>query len=96
MVPHTWILHCLKIFKVADSMRNMIEKSMRNWKKELTLRGETLGEVKIKRGIFQRDSLSPILCVITLIPLSLLLRDMKTGYMLGEFRGKNHLLFMDD
>ena len=28
------------------------------------------------------------------MPLSLLLIDMKAGYMLGEFRGKiNHLLF---
>ena len=29
--------------------------------------------------------------------LSILLRDMKAGYVLGKFRGNiNHLLFMDD
>ena len=63
---------------------------------ELTLGGETLSEVKVNRGVSQGDSVSPIFFVITLIPLSLLLRDMKAGYMLGEVRGKiNNLLFMD-
>ena len=69
---------------------------MKNWKVGLTSGGETLGEVKIYRNIFQTDSFLPILLVITLIPLSILLRDMKAGYVLGGFRGKsNHLLFMD-
>ena len=35
MIPHTWILQYLKIFKVAN-MRNLIEKSMKTWKVELT------------------------------------------------------------
>ena len=74
----------------------MIEKSMKSWKVELTLGGETLSEVKVNRGVSQGDSVSPIFFVITLIPLSLLLRDMKAGYMLGEVRGKiNNLLIMD-
>ena len=30
MVPDTWILQCLKIFKVANNTRNVIEKSMKN------------------------------------------------------------------
>ena len=44
-----------------------------------------------------RDSLSPLLFVLCVIPLSLVLRNVKAGY---EFKGKqqriNHLLFMDD
>ena len=64
---------------------------------ELTSSGESLGQVNIRRGIFQRDSLSPLLFVICMIPLSLVLRKVKAGY---EFRGKqlkiNHLQFMDD
>ena len=69
---------------------------MKSWKVELTLGGETLGEVKVNRGVSQGDSVSPIFFVITLIPLSILVRDMKAGYMLGEVRGKiNNLLFMD-
>ena len=54
MFPHTYILQCLKIFKVTNNIRNVIEKSMRNWKVEVTLGGETLGKVKIYRGILNR------------------------------------------
>ena len=78
------------------TIRDVIENSIKNWKVELTLGGETLSEVKVNRGMSQGDSVSPILFVITLIPLSILLRDMKAGCMLGEVWGKiNNLLFMD-
>ena len=49
MVLYTWTLQCLKIFKVADNIRNMIEKSIKNLKVELKSVGETLDEVKIMR-----------------------------------------------
>ena len=63
----------------------------------LTSKNEVLGEVEIKRGIFQGDTLSPLLFVIVLIPLSMILREMQCGYQLTK-DGKtiNHLLFMDD
>ena len=48
MVPHIWILHCLKIFKVDDNIRNLIGKSMKNWKVELVSGGEPLCDVKIE------------------------------------------------
>ena len=70
---------------------------MKNWNIELTSGRETLGDLKINRGIFQGDILSSVLFMITLITLTVLLRDMEAGYMLEESRRKiNHLLFMDD
>ena len=39
-----------------------------------------LGEVQIKRGIFQGDSLTPLVFVLALIPLSLILRKTKAAY----------------
>ena len=39
-----------------------------------------LCEVEIKRGIFQGDSLSALVFVLALIPLSLILRKGKAAY----------------
>ena len=56
-----------------------------------------LDEVEIKRGIFQEDSLSPLVYFLVLTPLSLILRKAKAGYEFSESKEKiNHLLFMDD
>ena len=56
-----------------------------------------LGEVEIKRDIFQGDSFSPLVFVLALIPLSLILRKTMAGYEFSESKEKiNHLLLMDD
>ena len=56
-----------------------------------------MGEVDVKRGIFQGDSLSPLLFIICMIPLTWLLRRAKACYEWGNKEFKvNHLLFMDD
>ena len=97
MVPHSWLKKCMMMFGVADNMQKVLVNSMGKWKTELTTGGQKLGTVRIRRGIFQGDSLSPLLFVLALIPMSLVLREVKAGYVLGDLRGKvNHLLFMDD
>ena len=71
--------------------------SMEQWKLYLTSNGEDLGEVDLKRGIFQGDSLSPLLFVLSMVPLSSILRKLNTSYKWGKKEYKlNHLLFMDD
>jgi len=74
MVPLSWILKCLDIFKIAKNVKQLLRNSMKKWETELTSSGESLGQVKIKRGIFQGDSLSPLLFVLCLIPMSSILR----------------------
>ena len=67
------------------------------WQTDLRSGGINLGNVKVKRGIFQGDSLSPLLFVLILIPLTMILRHVKVGHDLGKQQVKiNHLLFMDD
>ena len=96
-VPHSWILECLDMLGIADNVRSFLEESMKKWKLLLTSNGSDLCEVVVNRGIFQGDSLSPLIFVICMIPLSLLLRKVKASYEWGRKEFKlNHLLFMDD
>ena len=63
----------------------------------LAANGETLGEIETRRGIFQGDSLSPLLFVVAMIPLTMFLRREDMEYSFGRERKKvNHLLSMDD
>ena len=97
MVPHSWIREMLGLVKVAGNVQRLLAGSMGDWKTVLTSNNEVLGEVDIRCGIFQGDSLSPLLFIIAMIPLSILLRRENKGYVLGaDGRLVNHLLFMDD
>ena len=97
MVPHSWILECLEALGIDETIRKLLENSMKKWSVELTCGSESLGDVRIKRGIFQGDSLSPLLFVACLIPLTYVLRRCAAGYEFSSNGSKiNHLLFMDD
>ena len=64
---------------------------------ELTASNQRLRNVKIRRGIIQGNSLSPLLYALMMIPLTLVLRQTKAAYELKKGGKKiNHLLFMDD
>ena len=97
VVPHSWILKCLEMVGAAKNIVSIISNSMLNWKTVLTSGGTVLGQVDIKRGIFQGDSLSPLLFIVIMLPLTLVLRRMRAGYRLAkDMTPINHLLFMDD
>ena len=66
------------------------------WCTELTLNNMSLGLVNINRGIFQGDSLSPLLFTVILFPLTIVLRNTKMGYKLFIGTVVSHLLYMDD
>ena len=97
LVPHSWILECLENLGVNEEIGRIVKESMKSWKVELTYGNDVLGEVKIERGIFQGDSLSPLLFVIILIPLTHILRKASPGYEFASSKEKiNHLLYMDN
>ena len=56
---------------------------------------QTLVQVEIKKGMFQGDSLFPLVFVSCMILLSSLLRKIKTGYIANSVK-INNFLFMDD
>ena len=98
-VPHECILRSLELFKVSPRKVDFLKQNMTNWKTQITLTYEksTLmsDNINIKRGIFQGDSLSPLLLCISLIQLSLELNSSGYGYKIGTER-ITHLLYMDD
>ena len=97
MVPHSWITECLDLCGVVENIKSLLVNSTEKWKVMICSGNSPLGEVEIKRGIFQGDSLSPLVFVLALIPLSLILRKVKAAYAFSESKEKiNHLLFMDD
>lgn len=87
------------MYKISPIMKGFIESSMKRWKTTLHLSHEegtlTSRKINICSGIFQRDSLSPLLFCIALAPLSSLRNSsgygFKTSYMV-----MNHLFYMND
>jgi hypothetical protein len=97
MVPHSWIKEVVDMLGVAGNIGGLLSNSMSGWKTQLMGGTEVLGTVDIKRGIFQGDSLSPLLFVMIMIPLSQQLKAANKGYKLKNTdRSISHLLFMDD
>ena len=98
MVPHSWIIECLEMLGIAENVRTFIRDSMRSWKLNLTASDvSSLGDVHIKSGLFQRESLSPLLFVIGMILLTLILKKIAACYEWGEKEFRiNHLFLLDD
>ena len=74
MVPHSWIIECLDLFGAAENIKSLLVNSMEKWKVMLCSRSSELGQVEIKHGIFQRDSLSPLVFVLVSVKF-----DFKKG-----------------
>ena len=72
IIPHSRILKSLQLIGAADNVTNALENSMIKWKLQLNAGEKVLGDVNIKRGILQGDSLSPLLFDICLILMSLI------------------------
>ena len=97
LVPHSWVNECMEMFGIAENLRTLLQKSVQQWRLSLTANSEDLEEVNVERGIFQEDSLSPLVFVLSMVPLSLILKKVNACYKWGKKEYKlNHLLFMDD
>ena len=98
-VPHGWLQLVLEEIQAPMGVRNCIRRLTRKWKTEFSVGDRKIVRVNLtlKRGLFQGDSLSPLLFCLSILPLSCALRENGegfSGYSLG--RPISHLLFMDD
>ena len=97
LVSHGQVNECMEMFGIAKNLRTFLKKKMQQWGLSLTTNGEDLGEVNVKRRIFQGDNLSPLLFVLKMVLLPLILKKVNACYKWGKKEYKlNHLLFMDD
>ena len=78
---------------------NFLAQAMAKWQTDIFLYHEKgvvhVERVRIRRGIFQGDSLSPLLFIIAINPISLLLNQRCSGYK-SEGLNITHCLYMDE
>ena len=75
----------------------MLADSMKEWRTDLISNASLLGSARIRREIFQGDKLLPLLHVLSVVPLTRLLRKVKRVNELSKDKTKiNDLFFMDD
>ena len=91
------MIKSLETVGATKNIVNLLKETMKNWKTNLICSSTDLGAIKINHQIFQGDSLSSLLLIVSLLLSALVLSKMKQGYSFGKGKSKlNHLLFMDD
>ena len=100
-VPHEWLLCALQLAKVPTQLIEAIKHLTNQWGTILHFIGgnetTTCDVINFLKGIFQGDSLSVLLFILTVNLLSFMLRNLK-GYSYGIARKSNiiHNFFVDD
>ena len=97
------MIESLKLVKVPCKIINAISSLTKSWSAVLTLLGENSSvitdPITFERGIFQGDTLSILLFILSVNSLSLLLKKQK-GYLMGSNQNcttsATHNFFVDD
>ncbi|CAK1588733.1 unnamed protein product [Parnassius mnemosyne] len=100
-VPHTWLKRVLELYKVDCTVRDFLGQCMGQWSTIFCHLGERMtaaeNHIRIRRGIFQGDCLSPTWFCLSLNPLNTLLEGSGRGFQLRRGGTKvTHLFYMDD
>jgi hypothetical protein len=101
MMPHIWIIKSLELIGINKKVIAFTKKAMTYWRTRTRLHTENelteRDDIKIQCGIFQGDSLSPLLFCICLIPLTVQLNRLDTEYEEHITKTKiTHFLYMND
>ena len=69
---------------MSEKIKHFLPKIMKAWRVDLTCNNQSLGGVDIKRGMFQGGSISPLLYLLCLIPLTVILRKSESAYQFSS------------
>lgn len=100
-VPHKLIIEVLRLTRCPTRLVSFLESVMPKWVTTFYIRratGETTMTEKVsyKRGLFQGDSLSPLVFCMISTPISIALETEGKAYEPLVGSPKTHLSFMDD
>ena len=98
-IDHEYLLTCISKLNLPQWIGTFLEATIKKWHIEIKAGSETLLTKKIERGILQGDSLSPLLFVLCMDPLSRKLNSTFPKVSIQTDKclfGTNHLLFIDD
>ena len=100
-VRHSWVDKSIELVRVNSKSVRFLNYLWRNGAQGLLLKTKQeimqSQAIQIRREIFQRDSLSPLLFCIALTPLTNELNRADCGYQVHGTKKKIiHLLYMDD
>ena len=103
-MPHSWLIRVLEIYKIDPLIINSLQQLMKRWTATLQVKAKNnqimSDLIRIQRGLYQGDSLSPLWFFLALNPLYHLLH--RSNYGVGihsdkqEIQRLNHLVYMDD
>ena len=80
LVPHSWILEYLMLYKIDSRLVTFIRQSMSHWRTTLSANSKSIAGVTIKCVIYQREALSPLLFCITFNLLGTFMDKSDYGY----------------
>ena len=98
-IDHEYLVKCIRKYNFQPWIVNFLQDLLSKWNLDIRSGKETILEKKIGRGILQGDSLSPLLFVLCMDPLSRKLNGLYPKVSVKTETGihiSNHLLFIDD
>ena len=98
-VNHGYLLSCIDRLNLPEWIIKFLRKTIARWRLNIRFNNEEILQKRVERGILQGDSLSPLLFVLYMDPLS---RKLNGTYPKVEVKidkecyASDHLLFIDD